>query len=259
MLTIRGNSGIGDAIYTRAIVEYFLCRGERVTVCSDHPEIFAGLDCTVEPFRRVKVKLHAVYTTRKKFSDTNQWQDVCISAGVPRDRPLSITWTRRNHALVENLLRRAEGRPLVLVHGGRTPMGRSDGFGKELLPRREAFDAVMNRFRECYTVRVGKGADLYPLPVSCDLNGSTSVSDLLDLWQACDGIIAQCSFAVPLAEAFGKPAMFVWAAAGLKSPHIYIRQIVPGKVLSKPSSAFVMDSWTDQQIQQEVDEFRLCC
>lgn len=258
MLRIRGNSGIGDAIYTRAVVEHFIRKGERVTVCSNHPDVFLGLDCTVEPFRRDKVDKAAVYTTRKKFTDTNQWQDVCITAGVPRETPLTITWARRNHALVDNLRRRAEGRALVLVHGGRTPMGRKDGFGKELLPKQCAFEAVLGCVRDCFIVRVGHGPE-YPLPVNADLNGQTSVADLLDLGQACDAVVGQCSLAIPLAEGFDKPAMFVWAAAGLKAAHAYIRQITPEKILSKTSSAFVMDNWTNEQIRAEVDALRLVC
>jgi hypothetical protein len=255
---VRGNSGIGDAIYTRAVVEFLLRQGDKVTVCSDHPDVYLGLDCKIEPFRRSAVDLHAVYTTRKKFNDTNQWQDVCAVSSLPRDLPLSITWTCRNEALVADLRRGAEGRPLVLVHGGRTPMGRTDGFGRELLPQRRAFEAVLNRMRDCYIVRIGKGADAYPLPVNVDLNGKTSVADILDLGQACDGVVAQCSLAVPLAEAFDKPAMFVWAAAGLQKTSVqFISRIAPAKVLSKSTSAFVLDSWPDAEILAEVDAFRL--
>lgn len=253
-MRIRGNSGIGDAIYTRAVVEHYLRKGP-VTVCTNHPDMFLGLNCKVEPFRRDRVDVHAVYTTRKKFADTNQWQDVCITSGIPYE-PLKITWTQRNAKLVENLRRRAEGRAFVLVHGGRTPMGRTDGFGKQLLPERRAFEVVLDRLRDCFLVRVGHGPE-YPLPVSTDLNGQTSVSDLFDLGHACDAVVGQCSWAVPLAEAFDKPALFVWAAAGLKAPHAYIQQIRPEKILSKSSSTFVMDSWTDAQIMEEVDAFRV--
>lgn len=256
-MRIRGNSGIGDAIYLRAAVECLLSRREKLTVCCDHRDVFLGLHVQLEPFRRDKLDMHAVYTTRKKFKDTNQWQDVCAMAGIPRDTPLKITWTQRNAELVNNLRRRAEGRPLVLVHGGRTPMGRRDGFGKELLPQKRAFDAVISEFRDCFLVRVGSGPDAYQLDVNTDLNGKTSVSDLLDLGQDCDGVIGQCSLAVPLAEAFGKHAMFVWSAAGLNAPHEYIRQITPQKILSRPTSAFVMDSWTDEQIKDECRAFRL--
>lgn len=256
MIRIRGASGIGDAIYLRAVVDHFIRKGERVTVCNDHKDVFLGLDCTVEPFRRDKVDKHAVYTTRKKFPGTNQWQDVCIQAGIPYE-PLTITWTCRNAELIDNLRRRAEGRALVLVHGGRTPMGRKDGFGKELLPEQRAFAAVLNGFRDCFMVRIGHGPE-YPLPVHADLNGKTTIADMLDLGQACDAVVGQCSLAIPLAEGFGKPAMFVWAAAGLKAPSDYIRQIRPEKILSSPRSAFVMDDWTDAQIQEEVNAFRLC-
>lgn len=257
MKIVRGNSGIGDSLYVRAVVEYFLRDGERVTVCANHAEIFYGLDCKIEAHRRDRVTTHAVYTTRKSRTDSNQWQDVCIQAGIPADTPLCFTWQCRNPALIQELRAKANGRPLILVHGGRTPMGRKDGFGKELLPNKAAFDAVLSALGDCYTVRVGKGADAYPLPVSIDLNGATSVSELMDLGQACDAVVGQCSFAIPLAEGFDKPAIFVWAAAGFKAQHAYIRQIRPEKVLSSERSAFVLDSWSREQIIEEVHAFRL--
>jgi len=256
MKRIRGGSGIGDAIYVRAVAEHFLRAGERVTVCSDHPDVFAGMDVTVEPFRRIHIDVLAHYTTRKRYPDTTQWADVCISAGIPVE-PLSIAWARRSDALVRELRSMAAGRPVVLVHGGRTPMGRTDGFGAELLPERRAFDLVLREFSDCFTVRIGKGKSLYPLAVSLDLTDRTSIQDLFDLAQDCDGVIGQCSYAVPLAEAFDKPLMAVWSAKGMREGRsAYIRQIVPQKILSKESSMFVIDNWSDEQIRDEVRAFR---
>lgn len=257
MLRIRGGSGLGDSLYLRAAVEHFVKSEQQVIAFSDWPEVFIDSGAKVEPFTRMKINLVAHYTMGKKNPATTQWQDVCASARIPQI-PLSITWNCRNPSLVQELRGKAAGRPLVLVHGGRTPMGRTDGFGKALLPQASAFENVLAEFRDCYTVRVGKGVDAYPLPVSLDLNGSTSVSDLIDLGQACDGVIGQCSLAVPLAEVFDKPAIFVWAASGMAHGQVpYIRQITPSKVLSKPSSAFVMDNWSSQQIQEEARAFRV--
>jgi ADP-heptose:LPS heptosyltransferase len=136
-------------------------------------------------------------------------------------------------------------------------MGRTDGFGKELLPDQRAFEAVLSQLTDCFTVRIGKGADLYPLKVSVDLNGGTSVSDLLDIGSVCDAVVGQCSFAIPLAEAFDKPALFVWAAHGMQyNMHPYIKAITPAKVLSKATSHYVMDDWTEERISDGVEKWR---
>jgi len=246
---------LGDAIYVRPIVEHFIRAGENVVVCSGFPSVFDGTGATVLPFDRFNIQVLAHYTAGKRNQATNQWQDICKSAGV--DVPLRFEWKVRNQALIGDLRARAAGRPIVLVHGGRTPMARSDGFGMELLPDRAAFDAVLGALAECFLVQVGRAAQLYPLKVEMDLNGGTSVLDLLDLGSICDGAVGQCSFIIPLAESFDKPLLVVWAAAGLSSArHYYISSITPAKVLSKPSSRYVIDDWPIQKIQEAVRAFR---
>lgn len=255
MIAVRGGSGLGDALYLRAAVEILLRQGERVTVCNDWPDVFLGLDVRIEPFRRTKIDRLAHYSLRKGEQKTSQWEDVCIQAGIVPE-PMRIAWTQQNPALVQEIRRLACGRPVVLVHGGITPMGRTDGFGAELLPLKRGLDCVLREFGDCYTVRVGKGASSYPLNVSLDLTDMTTIPDLLDLAQDCDGIVGQCSYAVPLAEAFDKAAMFVWSAKGLNAPKPYVRQITPAKILSKESSMFIVDNWTEEQIRDEVRAFR---
>ena len=255
MKRIRGGSGLGDAIYLRSIVEHFIRKGEVVTVCCGYPSVFDGTGATVLPFDRFNIDVLAHYTAGKRKLGTNQWQDICLSAGV--EVPLRFDWTVKNPALIQRLHTQAAGRPLVIVHGGRAPMARVDGFGKELLPEREAFDAALAALSDCFLVQVGKADQVYPLKADVDLNGSTSVSDLLDLGASCDAIVGQCSFVIPLAEAFDKPLLVVWASAGMSpARHYYISSITPSKVLSKPSSKFVMDDWTQQKIREVVRAFR---
>lgn len=258
VITMRGGSGLGDALYVRGVAEIMLRQGEQITVCSDYPDVFYGLDISVEPFRRTGINRLAHYALRKSIKETSQWADVCIQAGVTVE-PMAINWTAKNPFLTHDIRHRAGSRPLVLVHGGVVPMGRKDGFGAEVLPLKRGFDVVLRGFADCYTVRVGRGKPAYDFHVDADLTDVTSVTDLIDLAQECDGIVGQCSYAVPLAEAFAKPAMFVWSQAGLDSKSQYVRQITPAKVLSRDSSMFVLDTWSDEQIRDEVNAFRLLC
>jgi hypothetical protein len=256
MIRIRGGSGLGDAIYQRPIVDKLISHGHKVEVCCDYPEVFIGSPAIVSPFRRQEIDIIAHYTNGKSNPYTNQWQDVCARAGVACD--LHMRWHIQNVALVERVRHQAAGRPLVLVHGGRVPMDRTDGFGAELLPTVGGFNCAIDAIRgECFLVRIGGGEQVYPLETDLDLIGKTSVSDLIDLGSCCDGIVAQCSFAVPMAEVFDKPLLAVWAANGMhhqREP--YIQQITPRKVLSKATSLHVVDDWDEEKIIEVAHAFR---
>jgi len=253
MRKIRGGSGLGDSIYLRPFVEHYLQRGERVEVCTNYGEVFSGLDVTISPFRRDSVNKVCHYVSGKTRQGTTQWEDLCISAG--EEIPFRFDWTIRNTLMTRDLQAMAAGRPIIMVNGGRPPMGRSDGFAREMLPARAAFDTVLAALDGCFTVEVGKGAELYPLIADVDLADRTTPSDLLDIATVAAGLVGQCSFMIPLAEAFDKPLMVVWAAKGLTSATEFIRLCRPQKILSKPTSTFVMDDWSLEQIAAAAREW----
>lgn len=256
MRAIRCASGLGDSVYLRAIADHFARAGERITALSNYPEIFAGSPCLVEPFRRENVQIVAHYVTGKANASTNQWQDVCLAAGVAHPVPFEFDWTVANRELMDGVRERAAGRQVVLVQGGRTPMARTDGFGKELLPDRQAFEATLEPLRaDCYLVAVGKAEPIYRLPVDEDLTGKTSVADLLDLFKTCDGAVAQVGYAVPMAEAFDRPLLVVWADSGVKSREPYVARITPSKIFAKPTSTFVMDDWAPERLVHHARRF----
>lgn len=257
MKRIRSGSGLGDSIYLRPIAEHFVKSGEQVVVMSDYPDVFRGAEVRVEPFGRNNINVVAHYTGGKSNPCTKQYDDMCLAAGLEQVPPLQFKWRLSNRALVDSLISKAAGRPLILVHGGRAPMARADGFGAELLPDRAAFDAALKALEDCFLVQIGKAAQVYPLKASVSLNGSTTVADLLDLATICDGIVAQCSFAVPLAEVFDRPLLVVWSSRGLSSGrHPYVSSITPQKILSKTTSCFVVDDWPETKIQETASAFR---
>lgn len=255
MKRIRGGSGLGDSLYVRPIVDYYVSRGHNVTVMSNYPAIFLGSGAKVEPFTRNGTNVLAHYTAGKARTNTNQWEDVCVAARVGV-LPLRFEWEIQNRLLTRDLQAMARGKPIIMVNGGRPPMGRKDGFGDEMLPKRAAFDAVLSALEGCFTVEVGQGSELYPLTADVDLAERTSVADLLDIASIASGLVGQCSFMIPLAEAFDKPLLCVWAAKGLTSKTEFIRQCTPQKILSKPTSRWVMDDWSAERIQEAARAFR---
>lgn len=252
--TIRGGSGLGDSIYVRPVAEHFVQRGEAVQVLSNYPDVFIGSGAEVKPFNR-KADVTAHYAPGKNNPDTTQWDDVCRNAQIGVI-PLRFDWSVVNTALVADVAAKAAGRAIILVHGGRTPMGRSDGFGAELLPEKRAFDAALVALDDCFFVGVGKAEQIYPLSVNLNLNGSTTVSDLFDIAHVCNGSIGQCSFIIPLMEVFNKPLLVVWSAKGMASPTRFIRTITPKKVLNGLRSRYVVDDWPDEKIKEAALAFR---
>lgn len=252
---IRGGRGLGDAIYVRPIVDYVCKLGHAVTVLTDFPQVYIGTGVKTRQFERIKVDVCAHYVGYKSHAGTTQWQDVCKSSGVPIDLPLRFPWRVANPSMVSGLRAQAGGRPLVLVHGGRLPMGRTDGFGIELMPSAEAFGHVLAALRGCFLVQVGKASQVYPLKCEVDLNGSTTVRDIIDLGACCDAVVAQCSFAIPLAEAFNKPLLAVWGSKISGSREKFVRDTTPLKVLSGERDRFVMDDWDPAALRHASSAF----
>lgn len=255
MIRIRGGRGLGDSLYLRPIATYLARTGQQITALSDYPEVFEGSGVPVEPFRRSHATVVAHYISRKSDQRTTQYADMLESARIADPVPLRFGWTVRNVVLVERLQALAAGRPIVLVHGGREPMGRTDGFGLDLMPQQRGFDCALSMLDDCYRIRVGQLPVVYPISVDDDLTGGTSVYDLLDLAWISAGIVAQCSFAVPLAEVFDKPLLAVWSSRGLNSANDFVRTCTPQKILTKPTSRFVLDNWTPAQMRDAVRGF----
>src|SRR5687767_6227046 len=124
MRTIRGGSGLGDAIYVASVVRHLNHKGERLRVATSWPDVFRYLDAECIPFTRTGIDILAHYSARKP-QPTKQWQDCCLAAGITETVDLRLEWRGK---------RRLDTGPVVLVQLPRSPMGRTDGFGASLLP-----------------------------------------------------------------------------------------------------------------------------
>jgi hypothetical protein len=256
--SIRGGSGLGDAIYLQSVARHFVERGQRLRVHSAWPDVFRPLGdrVTVAPFRRDGIDILAHYSLRKGRG-TNQFEDCCIQAGLKPPFDLRLDWALTDVSLVANLLAKADGRKILLVQLPRSPMGRTDGFGAELLPDCHVIQYAIDRLRErAMVVQIGSGEPVFRFSgIEVDLANQTTVSQLLDVGFAADAFLGYCSFIIPLAESFSKPALLVWSARGLRADRVFVRQITPKKVLFRPSSKHVIDDWNGSRIEEVVDAF----
>ena len=251
MKSIRCGRGLGDSLYLQAVVRLMLAKNTAISfkVKSDYPDVFSQLGnrVSVVPFDR-NVDITAHYSVRKGVPGTTQWQDCCIAAGISRDSEMHIDWRATNTALVEQI--KAPGKPIVVVQMPRPPMGRTDGFGASLLPDCSAIQRLIREAKTTHTVvQIGAGKNIYTFDgIDFDLSNRTTVADALDVASVADRFLGYCSFLVPMAESFSRPALFVWSHRGLRDPQPFVRRITPQKVLHKPTSRFVMDNATEAQL-----------
>lgn len=255
MKTIRSGMGLGDALYLQAVARHLVAYGQSLKVCCEWPDVFKPLIATgkvqMAPFTRVGIDILAHYSKRKANEGTTQFEDCCLEAGIKEPVELKLDWPASASTLADRL----QGRPalpVVCVQLPRTPMGRTDGFGAELLPNCAAIQVAIDALRgRALIVQIGAGKSLYSFNhIDLNLANETTVSELLDVASVADAFIGYPSYTIPLAESFDKPALFVWSRRGTKAMHAYVRQITPQKILHKPSSRFVFDDATEQEITE---------
>jgi hypothetical protein len=213
MREIRAGSGLGDSIYLQSVVRHYLSQGERLTVRTSHPIIFKHLGVPIIPYSRERSAIVAHYVQRKTEPGTDQWQDMCISAGIPPTAEMKLEWKLQNPANADFLL--GMRRPVLAVLLPRHGMNREDGFAKELLPNWKILDQLL----QCKSskIQIGQGGPLYRFRgITLDMANKTSVADLIDIASLVDGFVGWCSFMLPLAESLEKPFFSLWSARGKK-------------------------------------------
>lgn len=267
MKSVRGGRGLGDAIYVHGVLRHLLAHHDRLTVCTDYPDVYQLLCERVrcEPFRRRPVDIIAHYAGNRAIPGTSQFDDCCISAGLPSGLEFKVDWRLRNTELVVRLNALARGRPIIVVQMPRAPFARTDGYGIEFLPDvdtiQRAIDAIGGR---AFLVQIGMGRAerfdgkrMVPFEgyrgIDLDLSNKTSVADVMDVGFAAAGFLGQCSFIIPLAEGFAKPALIVWSRRGQKSPHEVIRQMTPQKILHRATSRWVIDNCGESELRASID------
>jgi hypothetical protein len=254
MISIRGGNGLGDALYVQGVVRYFVRTEDKVEVCTSWRDVFRPLDGRVvfSPFRRRPVNRVAHYASRRHLIGT-QFQDCCISAGIPRDTEFKLDWEPQNVNLILRL-RDITEKPIVVVQMPRPPFGRVDGFGMEFLPDFNIIQKAINEIKDkVFLVMVGIGEPIVKYTgIDLDLSNKTSVSGLIDVAYVASGFLGQCSFIIPLAECLSKPVHVIWSRKHTKSYQAVVRQMTPQKILHGVRSSF---SYDDQEVTEAMDAF----
>ncbi len=250
---LRGGSGLGDSLYVQSIARYYVMNGQRVIVRSSHPDVFRPIGVPVIQFSKERGAIVAHYVERKTEPGTSQWQDVCISAGVPANTEMLLDWKILNGRNADYFL--GVRRPVIAVLLPRNGMNRNDGFANELLPNWKTLDHLL----QCgaYKVQIGQGDPLFRFHnIDLNLANKTSVGDLIDVASVVDGFVGWCSFMFPLAESLQKPFFSLWSARGFKSRNPFISSLTPQKVIHRKDLSFhAVDDEPIQHIQTKFDDF----
>lgn len=257
-IRIRAGSGLGDAIYLQAIVRHLVLSGvEDIEVCTDWPDVFRPIERYIRRsrFRRDNVNRIAHYTCARDCKETDQFEDMCLMAGIKEPVDLALDWTLSAPAVEFG----HAYRPLILVALPREPFARGDHFGLPLFPDCRRLQQIVDRLRQrgAGVVQVGAGEALYALDgLTENLANTTTVAQLLDIAAAADGFVGQPGFFIPLAESFSAPGLFLWARAGLRHAHPSLSSITPHKLFHrKDRMRAIIDDDSDFQLEQITDAF----
>jgi len=252
---IRCGKGLGDSLYLQSVVRHLVNQGKNLEVCTNWNDVFIPLKDKIKlaPFSREGIDIVAHYSMRKSYI-SKQFDDCCIQAGINDDVEFKLDWQIHNNSFIKQF--KLLKKPIALVLLYRLPMDRADGFAQELLPDINVIQQVIDSLKLRYTiVLVGSGQAIKNYEgIDIDLSNKTSVSELIDLAYISHVMVGYCSFFVPLAESLDKRALFVWADKGLKSGNHYIKSIAPNKILYKNSSKYVIDNWTEEKIDNVINQ-----
>lgn len=274
-IRIRCGQGLGDSIYLQAVVAKLLDMGQKnLQVCSSWPDVFYHLNPSVVydaknnpkewdrsgrfeliPFTRSGCHIIAHYTGRKKIKGTSQFEDVFISAGLsPETEPKMDRAVKSERMLA--IKKQCGTRPMLVVQHLCQPMGRSDGFGMELIPDPSTFNYMIDILRKktgCMIVLVGKGESITDTRCDVDLRNKLSVAELLDVMQLADMIAGHCSLIIPFAECRMIPLLVLFGSK-VRAPgtHPFLHSITPEKLLLRHNrnGCIELGLWDDDEAMQ---------
>lgn len=255
MKRIRSGKGLGDNLYLHCIVAHLVELGARLQVWTDYPSLFP-FDVEFAPFTRgQRMDIICHYVAGKANRITHQFQDCAIASGVP-EAEYRARWRKTRTPLIDRVQGQSRGRPILLVNGGRWPMDRQDGYGRELLPDVAMFQATLAELRQHYfAVFIGRGERLFTLECDLDLNDQTTPAEVMDLAAWADAGVGQVGFMIPLMEMFDKPLLTIFTQRGFDSRTTWIRQITPQKFFGKDTSSYVVDEWCAERLDLELAAF----
>lgn len=228
--TVRGASGLGDALLVYPVAAHYLDRGKRVVVSTDFPEVFEPLGCGTTPFdRRIRVSVDCSYRSRKRHPDSSQWEDTLHNAGIAERIPFALDYVDRSR------LELPAGRRVCVIENPR----RTAVAGWKMTPRLEVYEEIICRFRrEFFFVLVGRSCEVRQQVRGADLNliDRTSLHDLFRLVDRAEICVTQAGHLMHFAEGLQTRVLILLTERAGRSWRSMISTITPRKLESTPYS-----------------------
>jgi len=251
-MIIRGARGLGDALFLYPIIEYYINKGENVTVKTNYPEIFKELNCKTVPLITAgTTDIVARYAERFENPETNMLEDTAILADMPLPVELSVKYKcKRKFKFNTN-------KKICVIRQPDYPMNaKRPESTLVLVPKIEIIQEIINKFKdECYFVLAGSGHGLKPelTGIDEDLTDISVIQELLELVNSSDIVLTQMGYMLPMAEALNKKLFSLHSYAGLHTNQAFYRWLTPQKSVTRKSSVYIIDN---EPINQILNKFK---
>jgi ADP-heptose:LPS heptosyltransferase len=237
-MTIRGLSGLGDALLLYPIIKYFL-KTNPVTVFTNYPFVFEAIHTqpdmealTFNPFHRTApVDIDCSYLPRKEIYETTNYQDMCLAAGI-EDQPFVYEYPKIEVVKPEKYVLFVD--PYYPLSSG----GCKNPAVIDAIPDFSMFQKAIDYYKDhgFSIVLVGKSnvsLNIKLKGIDLNLVDKTEFFELCELVKSAAVVITQQGLFIHLAEMLGTPLIALFAKKALASKIIFLRSFYPCKFINR--------------------------
>ncbi len=248
ILRLKGPSGLGDSIYSYPIIKYFIEKKFDVEILTRYKDIFKNLDCKVRPYFYFNDDIDFNYVPRKFHKRTSQFEDMCILSGITKKIKLEINYEGKRKFKTK--------KKICVIQRPYWPMNELEK-RVELVPDYSQIQKLIINNQDYYYVMVGVKNSLdFEIKGIDETIEKTSIDDLFKIINASDMVITQIGWTIALAEILNKKIFVIFSVNGLESDNWFFNTITPKKVITKQTSSYCIDNWTNEKINKKFQELK---
>jgi len=239
--------GLGDSIYNYMVCKYYKSKGHDVTIETKFPDIFSNLGIKTTSNRIFNPDIGCSYIMRKKYRNSNQYQDVLYFAKVEGNCPLKMDRKWEPDGVYTSDFLGETKAPICLV----SDLYRSSGVRNRstLVPDTDTYNKLISALNGHFiTVMIGTGPKIAN-GCKYDLRGKTTVIDLMALAQRSSFCLTQVGALLPICESLNVPVVAILSKGYRYSGESFINSITPKKVICGENSKCYYDDDSRPYIQ----------
>lgn len=213
--TIKTMLGLGDAVYTFPIVQFYADVYKRVLVRTKYPDVFRDI-----PNVETSIDLNGGYDVFPSYngyrnSPNSQFYDLLDSVNLPR-LPFKFSYktgVQNKVALEIRALAKSQGKKLCILKEPSLANMHRRNLDMSIVPNCDQFFSWLDKRKsEFFYVSVGQNEMFVKryLGVDLDTNGKLTPYDLLSLVSVSDVVVSQVGHLVPIAQGLGIDLKIFW-------------------------------------------------